>query len=836
MAKDAKMIHLESDIQKIQVKTNMYIQEYGEQGTFHLAREIMQNDIDECLDDDSNGNTIEYSYDRASDILTCEDNGRGFSEVDHPMNIFCTTIQSGSKFFRAGNADSSGEFGVGMTVVNALSDFFRLESFREVEKTHHILEYNEGVLVKDVIKENKTGKHGTRVQFKASPKYMGENCSLPIEDVINWIDVMFYLNSENLKRKNITCKLTVYNGMTLEDSYKFKPKPFYELINKVIPADIKKKDLSVLMVLSGNSTFTENSKTLVDNDDGTKSVEMVPTEKHIHIDIALQYCTDIDKNDSATYDTYCNYTNTIKNGAHLQAFEDVFCRLIQTEANNSMSESQRSKYKITWDDIRTNLFCVLNLSSNAAVGFEGNQKESIRGSEELNSRMKELISSMLTKYFDENPSVLKEYVKIVTLTTKARVEAAKIKTASQTEKLNTFKEHELSNYIRCNNTGKQWKELFICEGNSASGSIRNACDPDTQAIFLLRGVVFNVIKSGSFSDAMNNNEWKNLTNILKCGAGPSFNLDKLYFDRINILTDADVDGYFISAGILAFFYTYMRPIIEAGKLYKVYSPLYSLNDKEYKFAADKADLIKIYHKKIVKNYKIKPISYDSYLSKDEFKDFLMDTYDYRETLIRSAKESGKINKFFLECVSANLVLLNVVVDDTNYDKIEEVFSNQKLITSIMSNIQKKFKEIKVDNTGRFYGPVEGKFTSIKISDRFYRKISDLIPIYKKYGYKLIVTENGKEPVEMTIGEFLDACCKLTPEIAHRFKGLAELNGYELHETTMDINNRSSIQYTVDDAKKELEIFQLTHGGSKENAQDRKELMKKYQIKREDLDN
>lgn len=836
MAKDAKMLHIKSDIQKIQIKTNMYIQEYGSQGAFHLAREIMQNNMDECLDDDSVGNTIEYSYDRATDILTCEDNGRGFVEKDYPMNVFVESIQSGSKFFRAGNADSAGEFGVGLTVVNALSEFFRIESFREKEKTHHILEYKEGVLVKDEIKQNKSGRHGTIVKFKSSKTYMGEDCELPIEDVVRWVDILFYLNSNNLKRRGISCKLSIFNGLTLENTYKFKPRPFYELLSKVIPAHIKKRELSEMMVLSGDTTFTEQSKSLVENKDGSKVVEMVPTEKHIHMDIALQYCVSADASDSATYDTYCNYTNTIKNGAHLTAFEEVFCRLIQTEANNSLSESQKSKYKITWDDIRTNLFCIINLSSNAAVGFEGNQKESIRGSEELNSKMKELISSMIEDFFKENPSVLKEYCKLVTLTAKARVEAAKIKTASQTERLNTFKEHEMKNYIRCNNTGKQWKELFICEGNSASGGIRNACDPDTQAIFLLRGVVKNVVKAGSFAESMENNEWKNLVSILKCGAGPNFNLDKLYFDRINILTDADVDGYFISAGILAFFYTHMRGIIEAGKLYKVYSPLYSLNDKEYKFAADKSDLIKIYHKKIVKNYKIKPINDKSYMSKDEFKEFLLDTYDYRDTLIRASKESGKINKFFLERIIANLTLTGVISDETNYMDNEVAFSNQKLIKTIMSDIQKKYKEVVVDKTGRFYGPVEGKFTSIKIGGRFYKKTADLIPVYKKYGYKLIVEENSKAPVEMTIGEFLDACCKLTPEIAHRFKGLGEINHNELNETTMEINNRSSILYTIDDVERELEIFNMIHGGSKKNIQDRRDLMKTYKIKREDLDN
>ena len=112
MAKDSKMYYLEEDIQKIQVKTNMYINEYGESGAFHLAREIIQNNFDECLDDNSPGNEINISYDRATDILIASDNGRSFNEKEYPMKIFCTKLQSGSKFFRDDGAASAGEFGV----------------------------------------------------------------------------------------------------------------------------------------------------------------------------------------------------------------------------------------------------------------------------------------------------------------------------------------------------------------------------------------------------------------------------------------------------------------------------------------------------------------------------------------------------------------------------------------------------------------------------------------------------------------------------------------------------------------------------------------------------
>ena len=148
----------------------------------------------------------------------------------------------------------------------------------------------------------------------------------------------------------------------------------------------------------------------------------------------------------------------------------------------------------------------------------------------------------------------------------------------------------MKNYIRCNNTGKKWKELSIVEGDSASSAARNGCDPDTQAFFLLRGVTANPFKC-SLAEIMDpktgNKEWRELVSIMRCGIGPKFDINKLYFNRINILTDADVDGAFISQGILGFFYLYFRPIIEAGMLYKVFSPLYKLDDKEHPYVANK---------------------------------------------------------------------------------------------------------------------------------------------------------------------------------------------------------------------------------------------------------
>lgn len=354
--------------------------------------------------------------------------------------------------------NQSFKYNWGLTVVNALSDFFVLKSYREAEKTVHTLEYNEGVLKNDSTKPNKTGKHGVTVEYRVSKKYMGEEAKLPIEDVISWIDSLFYLNSQKLKQKGITCKLTIFNGMEVIKVYKFKPKHFSELLTKMIPASIKKKQMTEICSFDGSSSFIENSKVLVENEDGTTSVEMVDVEKVIHLDVAFQYCTSPEVNDTASYDTYCNYTNTIENGVHLDAFDEAFCRYMQNTINSTMSDAQKSKLKITWEDIRTNLFCVINLSTNAYVGFVGNAKEKI-SNKELIPYIKEVVTNGLEEFFSSNKALLDEFIKLIKLNAKARQEAAKAKTATQTERLNSFKELAMTNYIPCNNKGKQWKEI-----------------------------------------------------------------------------------------------------------------------------------------------------------------------------------------------------------------------------------------------------------------------------------------------------------------------------------------------------------------------------------------
>lgn len=374
----------------------------------------------------------------------------------------------------------------------------------------------------------------------------------------------------------------------------------------------------------------------------------------------------------------------------------------------------------------------------------------------------------------------------------------------------------------------------MCEGDSAGGSIRDGGNPATDAILRLRGVTVNAAKCKNVAELMKNREVSTLVNVMRCGVGKNFNLDNLWFDRIYIATDADTDGDGISDQIITIFYLYFPEIIKAGKLYKLLNPLYKLEGGVY--AKNKEELISLYHSKIVKNFKIKLNKDDDWFTKDELKEFLIDTYDYRENLSRAAESLGKTDRFLVETVIAYLVLLAGI--DENTQDLSSVLSNTKFMNKYMGIIQKKYKEIYLTNENKLKGIVDGKLRQIELSRRLIKKTADLIPIYKKYGYNIIVKEKDSEPVTLTIGEFLDSCLRLYSKVLSRIKGLGELSPKEFGESTLNYKNRVSVRYTMDMARHEYEmsIFKKLHAGDKDSLEKRKKMMREFKIKREDLDN
>lgn len=803
--KDDKMEYIESDIEKIQMKTGMYISYVGRKGALHLAKEVIQNAIDECANPKSPAKNIQVTLDILDGSLIVEDDGRGIPETQEiPMDILCTKLNSGSKFTREQGGASSGENGVGLTATNALSSMFRWESYRD-GNCHHI-EFENGVKIADEHKKS-SKKHGCILKFIPSTKYLGKSAVINKDDLKEWLDgISYFIPSD--------CKIvyTVEKGMDkVISSTKYKSGNMSDLLKSHLTDSVlvKPKDFY------GETKLDEDYR-------GEKTIK-----RSLSLQFAFAYTTSLEP----WVDSFCNYVNTTSGGVHLNAVREAIWRFFMKKTNEALSDREKNKYSVLKVDIESGMNLVVNIFTDAQMQFVGQTKNEI-SNDMLFAPIKQLASDAMDGYYSkpENKDELNAIVKVIKTNCKARVDASKIREQTIKETVNKFDKHKIPNFTPCNNDGKAYKELHICEGRSAAGSLVNGRDPDTQAFFSFRGVTANGFKRDA-STILSNKEWYTYVKLLKTNFGPKFNLANCYYDKIIIETDSDVDGYNISSGIGAFHALYMPELVKAGKLYKAIAPLYHIDDKKTPFVRSKNEYIEAYQDKVLKNYKVALDSYGKdYLKSPVFKKFIYDTEFYPDELTRVSNHFG-VNKFLIERIAAYFVIGGYMTSD-----IPSLFGTRKFLLKFTEMLQVKFPELKVTDKGSITGIIDGKFQSIKITDRFIKKIEDLAPIYSEYGYMMRVCEKDGPEIPMSIGEFLDSANKYKAKILSRFKGLGEANGKELWQTTLDPNNRILIQLTMDDVEKDLKIFAKLHGTTEEDLRARKEMMAAYRIKRDDLDN
>ena len=432
--KDVKATWIEDDIEKIQTKTNFYISERGPGAEFHKFREVAQNAIDECNDPNSNGSNIIITYDETTKMCTVEDDGRGFPEIDIPLDIFCTKIQSGSKFTRSQGGNTAGELGLGITAVNALSDYFEITSHRAVEKKSHTVTFENGVKKSDKFKPNKNGIHGSVVKYSNSTKYLGDNAYLDWKEAYTWFNKNFYFPMDN---KSLKAKFIVTDGSKIIFKEKVKQKPFSELLKVICPAKYESE-----IYIHGTSTIPE----IINGEE---------IDKDIRVDIVLSYMNNIT---DTIIDSYCNYTNTIDGGVHVDAFTKTFCNYMQSKVKATMSDTQKDKFPILWEDVKTGLCAVVSIISNAQVSFDGNAKVKIKN-EDLIPVISSIIQEKLDGFFKDNQATFDLFSKIIKLNAKARIEASNVRNAVKVEKVDKLKEFELKKFIPCNNKVGEWREL-----------------------------------------------------------------------------------------------------------------------------------------------------------------------------------------------------------------------------------------------------------------------------------------------------------------------------------------------------------------------------------------
>ena len=545
----ASNIQVLEGLEAVRKRPAMYIGDISEKGLHHLINETVDNSIDEAMAGYCQNIEVTINEDNS---ITVEDDGRGIPVDMHEklhksaLEVVMTVLHAGGKFDKGSYKVSGGLHGVGVSCVNALSSHMKSQVFRDGKIYQQ--EYEKGKPLYPVKVVGETDKTGTRQQFWPDPEIFTTT-------VYQWAIVA--------RRMRELAYLNAGIKITLSD---LRPDP-----------ETGKTRTEVFHAKDGLKEFVRyvdrHRQHLFDD------VIYLKTEKqNIPIEVAVMYNTDYTEN----IHSYVNNINTIEGGTHLQGFRAALTRTLKTYADNDPQISkqlEKAKIEIAGEDFREGLTAVISIKV-AEPQFEGQTKTKL-GNSEVSGAVQQAVGEALTDYLEEHPNEAKMICNKVILAATARVAARKARESVQRK--NVMSGGGLPGKLAdCSNKDPKDCEIFLVEGDSAGGSAKQGRDRYTQAILPLRGKILNVEKVQRHRVF----EAESVMNIIQ-SIGVRFgvedegdfeaNTDKLRYDKIIIMTDADTDGAHIQTLLLTFFYRYMRPLVEAGHVYIALPPLYKIS-------------------------------------------------------------------------------------------------------------------------------------------------------------------------------------------------------------------------------------------------------------------
>ena len=759
---DSTNIKVLKGLDAVRKRPGMYIGDTDDgTGLHHMVFEVVDNSVDEALAGFCTHIEVIIHED---DSITVKDNGRGIpvdkhkTEKTSAAEVIMTVLHAGGKFDDDSYKVSGGLHGVGVSVVNALSETLNLR----IHKNGHTYEqdYVHGVPQKPLKKGSKTDRSGTTITFKPSAKTF-TNTTYSFDILSKRLRELSFLNS------GLSIKLTdTRSGKEEEFYFEGGISAFVSHLNKV------------------QSPVHESVIYF------SKSVD------DITVDIAIQW------NESYRENMYC-FANTIRQkdgGTHLAGFRGALTRTINTYIDKEIAKGGIS---VSGEDCREGMTAIISVK-HPDPKFSSQTKDKLVSSE-VKGVVESVVNKHLKEFLIENPNESKIIISKIVDSAAAR-EAAR-KAREMTRRKGALDIAGLPGKLAdCQEKDPALSELFIVEGDSAGGSAKQGRDRKTQAILPLKGKILNVEKAQR-AKMYSSAEIGTLITALGCGIHDEFDLEKLRYHKIIIMTDADVDGSHIRTLLLTFFYRELEELIKGGYLYIAQPPLYKLKKgKKEEYVLTDEELTNLIISNAVKDILVRPKTKKKGLEGDGLLNTVLDYAESLNIIERLSKQTGPI--------AALAMSLHKPITKTEANNKKKLETWIKGLSRTAAKIAKDkgYKasvSINYDDDGIAYLNTEeeiggvkhfGKITSAFLKSNDYKLFDRVQKSRKQFTGKVLIV-NGEDPREY---ENIDSCLS---EIllsskrglnVQRYKGLGEMNPDQLWETTLDPKNRLLLQVKADD--------------------------------------